>query len=69
MLGSSGSIGANTLDVLARHPDRYEIFALAARSSVDIVFEQCRQYRPRYVLLTDDAAAARLPAPANHAGC
>ncbi|MFT4874274.1 1-deoxy-D-xylulose-5-phosphate reductoisomerase [Congregibacter sp.] len=60
VLGSSGSVGVNTLDVLSRHPDRYEIFALAARGSVDIVFEQCRQYRPRYVLLTDDVAAARL---------
>ncbi|MDA8961940.1 1-deoxy-D-xylulose-5-phosphate reductoisomerase [Congregibacter sp.] len=60
VLGSSGSIGVNTLDVLSRHPDRYEIFALAARSSVDTVFEQCRKYHPRYVLLTDDAAAAIL---------
>ncbi|MDP5054946.1 MAG: 1-deoxy-D-xylulose-5-phosphate reductoisomerase [Congregibacter sp.] len=60
VLGSSGSIGVNTLDVLARHPDRYEIFALAARSSVDAVFEQCRRYRPRYILLTDDASAAVL---------
>lgn len=60
VLGSSGSIGVNTLDVLSRHPDRYEIFALAARSSVDAVFEQCRKHRPRYALLTDDAAAAIL---------
>ncbi|WP_439105995.1 1-deoxy-D-xylulose-5-phosphate reductoisomerase [Congregibacter sp.] len=60
VLGSSGSIGVNTLDVLARHPERYEVFALAARSSVDALFAQCQQYRPRYALLTDDASAAEL---------
>lgn len=60
ILGSTGSIGVNTLDVLARHPDRYRVFALAARSSVDAVYEQCKHYHPRYVVLTDDASAALL---------
>lgn len=60
ILGSTGSIGVNTLDVLARHPDRYQVFALAAHSSVDAIYEQCKQYHPRYVLLTDDASAALL---------
>ncbi|MFK8042095.1 1-deoxy-D-xylulose-5-phosphate reductoisomerase [Congregibacter sp.] len=60
VLGSSGSIGVNTLDVLARHPDRYEVFALAARSSVDTLYEQCQQFRPRYAVLTDDESAAVL---------
>lgn len=60
VLGSNGSIGVNTLDVLQKHPDRFEVFALAARRSVDAVFEQCRQCQPRYAVLTDETAAAEL---------
>ena len=61
LLGSTGSIGESTLDVVARHPARFAVFALVARSSVDRVFEQCLAHRPRYAVLTDPVAAARLP--------
>ena len=46
LLGSTGSIGVSTLNVLAQHPDKYRIYALAANKSVDILFEQCKQFQP-----------------------
>ena len=60
VLGSTGSIGSNTLDVVARHPERFEVFALSAMSRVDELFAQCMQWRPRYALMPDRQAAARL---------
>ena len=47
MLGSTGSIGVNTLDVIARHPERYQVFALAANASVDAMLAQCETFKPR----------------------
>jgi len=68
VLGSTGSIGTNTLDVIARHPDRFEVYALAAHSSVDILLAQCLAFAPRYAVMMDEAAATqlrqRLPADA-----
>jgi 1-deoxy-D-xylulose-5-phosphate reductoisomerase len=59
VLGSTGSIGVNTLDVVARHPDRYRVVALSANNNVDLLFEQCQAHRPGYaVLLDEDKAAA-----------
>lgn len=60
ILGSTGSIGVNTLDVLADHTDRYEIFALAAHSNDSRLFEQVLRFRPRYAVLCEYAAAERL---------
>ena len=60
VLGATGSIGVNTLDVIARHPERYEVFALAANSRVDALAEQCLAVRPRYAVMSDRAAARRL---------
>jgi 1-deoxy-D-xylulose-5-phosphate reductoisomerase len=60
VLGSTGSIGKNTLDVVARHPQSYRIFALTANQQDDLLFEQCRQFTPRYAVLLDEAAAGRL---------
>jgi 1-deoxy-D-xylulose-5-phosphate reductoisomerase len=60
VLGSTGSIGVNTLDVIARHPDRYEVFALSAMSRVDELFAQVLQWRPRYALMPDPQSAALL---------
>ncbi len=60
VLGSTGSVGESTLDVAGRHPDRYRIVALAARSSHDILFEQCRRHRPEHAALLDRVAAAKL---------
>lgn len=60
VLGSSGTIGINTLDLAARHSDRVAVFALAARSNHSILLEQCRRHRPRYAALIDAAAAGSL---------
>ena len=51
ILGSTGSIGKNTLDVVARHPDRYEVFALSAATQVDLMLEQCAQFKPRFAVM------------------
>jgi len=60
VLGATGSIGVNTLDVVARHPERFEVFALAAHSRADALEQQCLQWRPRYAVLGDAAAANEL---------
>ncbi|HWH73615.1 MAG TPA: 1-deoxy-D-xylulose-5-phosphate reductoisomerase [Methylibium sp.] len=60
VLGSTGSIGVNTLDVMARHPERYEAYALSAHGRIDDLERQCRQWRPRYAVLPDMARAAEL---------
>ena len=59
VLGSTGSIGTNTLDVVARHPDRYEVFALSAATQVDLMLAQCAQFCPRYAVMAS-APHARL---------
>jgi 1-deoxy-D-xylulose-5-phosphate reductoisomerase len=65
VLGSTGSIGVNTLDVIARHPDRFRLYALAANSSVDAMLAQCLTFQPRYAVMMSETAAdalrARLP--------
>ena len=60
ILGSTGSIGTSTLDVVARHPDQYRVTALTAQCKDEALFEQCVKFRPRYAVLLDEAAAARL---------
>jgi 1-deoxy-D-xylulose-5-phosphate reductoisomerase len=62
VLGSTGSIGVSTLDVIARHPDRYRVFALCAHQQVDALFVQCQQFQPRYAVLKDEVLAAQLRA-------
>ena len=57
VLGSTGSIGVSTLDVLAQHPDRYRVVALTANTGVDKLLEQCLQFRPEYVAMADEQAA------------
>lgn len=68
VLGSTGSIGLSTLDVLARHPDRYEVFALTAHHNVTRLREQCLSHRPRFAVVVDAAAAAKLSAELHSAG-
>jgi 1-deoxy-D-xylulose-5-phosphate reductoisomerase len=46
VLGSTGSVGKNTLDVIARHPDRFEVFALSANTNVEEMLAQCVQFKP-----------------------
>lgn len=60
VLGSTGSIGLNTLDVVARHPDRFKVVALAANQDAEGIAEQCRRFEPSYAVMADPAAAARL---------
>jgi 1-deoxy-D-xylulose-5-phosphate reductoisomerase len=60
ILGATGSIGVNTLDVISRHPDRFEVFALTAHSRVDELFAQCVEWRPRYAVLPDATRANEL---------
>jgi 1-deoxy-D-xylulose-5-phosphate reductoisomerase len=60
ILGSTGSIGISTLDVVARHPERYRIMALTAQCQDNILFEQCIRFTPRYAVLMDEGAAMRL---------
>ena len=60
ILGSTGTIGANTLSVVSRHSGRYRVVALAARSSVDTMEAQCREHRPELAVLADETAAADL---------
>jgi 1-deoxy-D-xylulose-5-phosphate reductoisomerase len=57
VLGSTGSIGISTLDVLARHPDRYSVYALTANTSVDELFAQVMAFAPRYAVLREEAVA------------
>ncbi|HEX4884813.1 MAG TPA: 1-deoxy-D-xylulose-5-phosphate reductoisomerase [Casimicrobiaceae bacterium] len=60
LLGATGSIGDSTLDVVARHPDRYEVVALAAHSSVDKMAALCARFRPAHAALLDANAARAL---------
>ena len=60
VLGSTGSVGESTLDVLARHPDRFRLVALGANSSVRKLAEQIRRYRPAYAAMADERAAREL---------
>ena len=60
ILGATGTIGVNTLDVLARHPERFEVVALTANRDVDRLFEQCRDVSPAYAVMADEDAASQL---------
>jgi 1-deoxy-D-xylulose-5-phosphate reductoisomerase len=60
ILGSTGSVGANTLDVVARHPDRFEVVALTAGKNDTLLIAQCREHRPRFAVMADPDAAERL---------
>ena len=62
ILGSTGSIGKSTLDVIARHPDRFEVYALSANSNVTEMVKQIEQFAPRRVVMLDAAAVAQLAA-------
>ncbi len=68
VLGSTGSIGTSTLDVVARHPDKFRIVALTANLQVDLLFRQCVQFRPQYAVLLDEDAATRLRQLVREAG-
>ena len=69
ILGSTGSIGLNTLDVVRRHPERYRIAALCAHTQIDRLFEQCLEFRPDFAVVRDDELAAELATRLAAAGC
>lgn len=60
VLGATGSIGVSTLDVVARHPDRYEVLALTGNSRVDSLIDQCLRHRPRYAVVGQEIDVAAL---------
>lgn len=60
ILGSTGSIGVSTLDVISRHPDQFQIFALAGHTQVEKLAEQCRQFSPKYAVVADENHATKL---------
>ena len=68
ILGSTGSIGVSTLNVLALHAQRYRVYALTAHSQVDRLFAQCEQFRPSRAVMLDPQAAEQLRAKIRRAG-
>jgi len=62
ILGSTGSIGVNTLDVIRAHPDRFRVFALTASKQVDILAEQCIEFAPAIAVIGDAQGATKLAA-------
>ena len=69
VLGATGSIGVSTLDVIARHPDRYQVFALSADRRWQVLATQCLTHNPRYAVLNDSAAAVELERELRRQGC
>ena len=69
VLGSTGSIGVSTLDVLARHPERFDIVALTAHTNVTRLREQCLAHRPVFAVVAAAADAAKLSEELRSAGC
>jgi 1-deoxy-D-xylulose-5-phosphate reductoisomerase len=68
VLGSTGSIGVSTLDVVSRHPDQFEVFALTANSNVDGLFAQCIQFRPVFAVMASVAHGEELAQRCKSAG-
>jgi 1-deoxy-D-xylulose-5-phosphate reductoisomerase len=60
VLGATGSIGKSTLDVLARHNDLYQLFALSANTQVDLLLQQCLTHAPKYAVMVDGGSAQQL---------
>ncbi|MEO4011292.1 1-deoxy-D-xylulose-5-phosphate reductoisomerase, partial [Chromobacterium piscinae] len=68
VLGATGSVGCNTLDVIARHQERYRVVALTAHRQLDKLFEQALRFRPDYLVAADATAASDLRARLTDAG-
>jgi 1-deoxy-D-xylulose-5-phosphate reductoisomerase len=60
ILGATGTIGVNTLDVVARHPDQFRVVALTGQNQIDKLAEQCRRFKPRFAVVLDSDKAAQL---------
>ncbi|MGZ8228803.1 MAG: 1-deoxy-D-xylulose-5-phosphate reductoisomerase [Burkholderiales bacterium] len=68
ILGSTGTVGASTLDVVERHPDRFRVIALSARTQADVLLAQCVRHRPRYAAIAEPRAAEKLARELRTAG-
>ena len=68
LLGSTGSIGVSTLNVLALHPEKYSVYALTANRSVDTMFEQCQQFNPEIAVMLDEQSAETLASKLKQVG-
>ncbi|MEW5786866.1 MAG: 1-deoxy-D-xylulose-5-phosphate reductoisomerase [Pseudomonadota bacterium] len=60
ILGATGTIGINTLDVVARHPERFQVVALTGQNQIDKLAEQCRRFQPRYAVVLDPGKGREL---------
>jgi len=69
ILGSTGSIGVSTLDVLQRHPQRFRVVALTAHRDIENLFQQCLTHEPEYAVMVDSGAAEQLRHRLRAAGC
>ena len=68
ILGATGSIGTNTLDVLSRHPEQFEVWALTGATRVDELFVQCVQWQPSFAVMPEESFASQLRAKVKEAG-
>jgi len=68
ILGSTGSIGVNTLDVVARHPEKFQVFALTGARQVELMFSQCLAFKPQFAVMVEREAAQRLDEKIKSAG-
>ncbi|MBI3054635.1 MAG: 1-deoxy-D-xylulose-5-phosphate reductoisomerase, partial [Betaproteobacteria bacterium] len=68
ILGSTGSVGSSTLDVIARHPERFRVVALTAHRQIEALFNQCIEFRPQYAAVGDPKSAELLFARLRAAG-
>lgn len=62
VLGATGSIGLNTLNVIEQHPDQFEVFALSAHQQYEALFKLCQRYEPRYAVMSNPEHGAVLQA-------
>ncbi|MDQ7090191.1 MAG: 1-deoxy-D-xylulose-5-phosphate reductoisomerase [Methylococcales bacterium] len=60
ILGATGSIGVSTLEVVSRHPDKYKVIALTANTNVEVLYQQCLTYLPRYAVMVNKEKAISL---------
>jgi 1-deoxy-D-xylulose-5-phosphate reductoisomerase len=68
ILGATGTIGVNTLDVISQHPQRFKVFALTANQNADALFKQCQKFNPRYAVMLSEQAAEHLSVKLKQAG-
>jgi len=68
VLGSTGSVGASTLDVIAKHPERFEVFALSASTKVDELLAQCQRFAPKFAVMASAPHARLLADKLRHSG-